>query len=218
MRQWVVERVEFGPSLFTFVRIDCASQLGGIVMFKALTNDLKPLVRWFGVGVSILSILFAISTNYGLWNELRGDNLAAAVASRFDKSYAEDASIPVRNGDKAWPPLVRLIERYSHADLPKDKKPLVLARLKAIAAAKVEPFEWTAPTTPLLLLYKEWPNHGDVGPEDMRIVGTIGDLHDWIRADQSDFDFFYRTIIFGILSACVGIFLALPDAPKRQPS
>jgi hypothetical protein len=67
------------------------------------------------------------------------------------------------------------------------------------------------PTTPITLIYKEWPGHGTVTPDDYRIVGTIEDLHNWIRNDEADFDFLFRTIIFGALSLCVGVFLALPD-------
>ena len=34
--------------------------------------------------------------------------------------------------------------------------------------------------------------------------------------DEADFDFLVRTIILGVLSLCVGIFLALPDQPRSQ--
>jgi hypothetical protein len=64
---------------------------------------------------------------------------------------------------------------------------------------------------PIALLYKEWPGHGFVPPEDVVIVGTIGDLHTWIQRDESDFDFLLRTILFGVLSACAAVFLALPE-------
>jgi hypothetical protein len=47
--------------------------------------------------------------------------------------------------------------------------------------------------------------------EDYVFVGTIGDLHTWIQRDESDFDFLIRTILFGTLSACVAVFLALPE-------
>ena len=66
--------------------------------------------------------------------------------------------------------------------------------------------EWTAPTTPIVLIYKEV---GPASDEDVKIVRTIQDLHEWVRKDEGDFDFRVRTIIFGLLSACVGVFLAL---------
>jgi hypothetical protein len=185
---------------------------------SVLTRDLKFIARWLGVVFSAVSVLFAISVYLGVWSEWRGNNLVAAVAARFDKSYSEDASRPVRPSDKEWPPLIRIIKKYSHADLPTDKEPRVLARAVAIASVKVDAsgFEWTAPTTPLYLMYRDWPGRGDVPASDVRIVGTIEDLHNWIRNDAADFDYLVRTIIFGVLSFCVGVFLALPDKPKSQ--
>jgi len=180
--------------------------------------NLKTVVRWIGVGISALSVIFAILTYLGLWNFLRGDNLLSDVAARFDRSYSEDAGRPVRMGDKEWAPLIRVITKYSHAKLPTDKQPCVFARFKAITSVKNEIGEWTAPTTPTVLLYKDWPGHGAVMPEDYTMVGTIEDLHNWIRNDQADFDFLVRAIIFGVLSACVGMFLALSDKTISQKS
>jgi hypothetical protein len=64
-----------------------------------------------------------------------------------------------------------------------------------------------------MLIYKEWPDPGTgaLGQDDVFVVGTLGDLHEWIRRDQADFDYLWETLIFGALSACVGAFLALPD-------
>jgi hypothetical protein len=173
----------------------------------------KSIVRWAGVGLSALSVVFAILTYLGVWNSLRGDTLVADLASRFDQSYTQDAGRPVRPVDKEWPPLLRVIRAYTHAKLPTDREPLLFARSVAVLSAQSEEAhaEWTAPSTPIMLLYKEWPGHGPVTPEDYRIVGTLGDLHDWVRNDESDFDFVVRTIIFGVLSLCVGLFLALPN-------
>ncbi len=123
-------------------------------------TNFKSVVRWIGVGVSALSVAFAILTYFGLWSFLRGDDLLADVAARFDRSYSEDAGRPVRMGDKEWAPLMRVIAKYSHAKLPTDKQPRVFARSVAVTPAKNETAEWTAPTTPTMLLYKEWPGHG----------------------------------------------------------
>jgi len=108
---------------------------------------------------------------------------------------------------------MRVIAKYSHAQLPAGREPRVFGRFVAVASAQNEAShsEWTAPTTPVALLYKEWPGHGFVPPEDVVFVGTIGDLHTWIQRDESDFDFLIRTILFGTLSACVAVFLALPE-------
>jgi hypothetical protein len=175
--------------------------------------NVKQIARWAGVGVSVASVLFAILTYLGVWNEWRGDNILAEVATRFDSSYSQDAGRPVRPGDKAWPVVMRVIAKYSHAQLLAGREPRVFARFVAVASALNEAAhgEWTAPTTPVALLYKEWPGHGFVPPEDVVFVGTIGDLHTWIQRDESDFDFLIRTILFGTLSACVAVFLTLPD-------
>jgi hypothetical protein len=108
---------------------------------------------------------------------------------------------------------MRVIAKYSSARLPIGREPRVFARFVAVASARDEAGhgEWTAPTTPVALLYKEWPGHGEVPPGDFVLVGTIGDLRTWIQRDETDFDFLIRTILFGALSASVGVFLALPD-------
>jgi hypothetical protein len=93
---------------------------------------------------------------------------------------------------------------------------MVFARGQAITSAKTAAGEWTAPTTPIVLLYRKWPDPGSGDlkfGEDAFVVGTIGDLHDWVRRDRADFDFVWRTILFGLLSACAGIALALADTP-----
>jgi hypothetical protein len=175
--------------------------------------NVKQIARWTGVGVSVASVLFAILTYLGVWNEWRGDNLLAEIATSFDSSYSQDAGRPVRPGDKAWPVVMRVIAKYSHAQLLVGREPRVFARFVAVVSAQNEAAhgEWTAPTTPVALLYKEWPGHGVVPPEDVVFVGTIGDLHTWIQRDESDFDFLIRTILFGVFSACIAVFLALPD-------
>ncbi len=187
--------------------------LGVFVTRDLVAANFKSILRWLGVAVSALSVIFAILTYFGVWNSLRGDNLLLGVAARFDSSYTKDAGQPVRPGDEEWPALMRVITEYTHAQLPTDKTPRVFARAVAVTSAASEGAraEWTAPTTPILLLYKDWPGRGPVTPADYRTVGTIGDLHDWIRRDEADFDFLVRIILFGILSRCVGVFLALPS-------
>ena len=93
---------------------------------------------------------------------------------------------------------------------------MTFARTQAISSAQTAAGEWTAPTTPVVLFYRKWPDPGSGAfkpGQDAFIVGTIGDLHDWIRRDRADFDFVWRTIVFGLLSASVGVTLALADMP-----
>jgi hypothetical protein len=186
--------------------------------FLSLTTINK--FRWFGVFLSALAVLFSIGTYFGIWNYLRGDTLLAdLVATRLDLSYAQ-VSRQVRPGDPEWRPLIRVITKYTRAELPRDRTPVVFERNRAVASAELQTngnivAEWTAPTTPILLMYQDFDKLYPVGttysvpPKDIIIVGTIGDLHEWIHRDENDFDFLVRNIIFAMLSVCVGVFLAL---------
>ena len=94
---------------------------------------------------------------------------------------------------------------------------MTFARAQAITAAQTPVGEWTAPTTPVVLLYRKWPDPGSGEfkfGQDAFVVGTIGDLHDWVRRDRADFDFLWRTIIFGLLSARAGIAIARADTTR----
>lgn len=186
----------------------------------AVSARVRSIARWVGVGLAVLSVGFGTFGWFGFWNYFRGDDLLSALGSRLDTSYAPDVSRQVRASDPEWRPLLRVIRTYSPArhQLPKDREPVVFARFVAVSATKSEVGEWTAPTTPIVLLYKDWPSPGNsiVPGQDGWTVGTLGDFHEWIRRDEADFDFFWRTLIFGALSACTGLFLALPD--RRPPA
>jgi hypothetical protein len=180
---------------------------------------IKTVARWTGVALSILSVAFAVVSYTTHWDWWLRDDMVEKVTDRFDLSYAKDAGLPVQRGDPEWAPLLRLIERYSphRGELPKDRPPMTVARFQAITAAQTAAGEWTAPATPVALIYRKWPDPGSgvyKPGQDWFVVGTIGDLHDWIRRDRADFDFFWRTIIFGLLSICTGVALALADTTR----
>lgn len=182
---------------------------------------IKTIARWAAVALSFLSVAFAGVSYSTRWDWWLHDDMVEKVAERFDLSYSNDASLPVQRGDPEWGPLLKLIERYSprRGELPKDRPPMTVARAQAITAAKMPVGEWTAPTTPVLLFYRKWPDPGSgefkLG-QDAFVIGAIGDLHDWIRRDRADFDFLWRTIIFGLLSTCVGVTLALADTTRSS--
>jgi hypothetical protein len=172
-----------------------------------------PCFRWLGVLVSVGATFFAVLSYFGVWDRWRGVVDLERIASQLDTSYA-NVSRQVHFGDAEWPTVLTLIERYSKANLPDDRQPRALAREQAIFSAQRNGAEWTAPTTRILLFYTDWPQPGH-GPylinKDFYVVGTLGDFHEWIRRYKSDFDFLWRGVIFGALSACVGLFLALPE-------
>lgn len=181
-----------------------------------LLSKARNAVRWLGVLLSLTSVLFATLSYIGFWSYIRGDDLLDELANRLDTSYAVNISRQVRPNDPEWSPLIRVIKIYSNArgELLKDREPLVFARMQAVTSAQSGGAEWTAPSTPILLLYKEWPAPGSASlkpGQDAFTVGTLGTLHEWIKTDKDQFDFFWRTLIFGFLSACVGAFLAMPS-------
>jgi hypothetical protein len=96
------------------------------------------------------------------------------------------------------------------ATFGKDKRPVAFGRGRAITSAEFEGFEWTASTTPIFLLYTELPAPSG----DIVAVGTLSDLHEWIRRDAADFDYRWRALIFVAFSASLAFFLALPE--KRR--
>src|SRR5262249_38064390 len=167
----------------------------------------RSAARWIGVALSLVAVAFAALSYVGFWRHVRGDDLLDALANRLDTSYAADVSRQVRPGDPEWRPLMRVIASYAHANLPTDRQPIVFVRFVAVASAKSDAGEWTAATISIVLLYKEWPAPGTsfIREEDFWIIGTLGEFHEWIKRDQADFDFFWRTLVFGVLSACVGV-------------
>ena len=66
--------------------------------------------------------------------------------------------------------------------------------------------EWTAPSTPLLLLYKDWPGN-DIPPEDYRVIGTIGDLRDWISKAKDHRRFVVQDVFLGTFTPLLGLFV-----------
>jgi hypothetical protein len=146
---------------------------------------IKYLARWTAVALSILSVAFAIVSYNNHWDWLLNDDRAEKVAERFDLSYADDASLPVQRGDPEWVPVLNVIEEYSphRSELPVDRLPMTVARYPAIISARAADAEWTAPTTPIVLFYRKWPDPGSGDykrGQDAFVVGTIGDLHDWV--------------------------------------
>lgn len=169
----------------------------------------KRKLELAGALLPILTVGFVVFERTGVWDHIRGLNLAEGAAMRFDLSYAPQASRPVRVGDPEWISLLELISKYSHVDLPHEKEPRVIARYTAIADARVQIgpdriSEWTAPGTPLFLLYRDWPGNS-VPPEDYRIIGTIGDLHTWIAQSKADFHSNVVDILLALTSFVLGL-------------
>ena len=156
------------------------------------------------LALPFLYTAFIIADRYGIWDRLSGLELVEQASERFDLSYAENASHPVRVGDKQWEPLLKLVYRYSAANFDTTKQPRVIARLQASLSTRIPAegplmAEWTAPSTPLFLIYQDWPTNTGKGmaADAWRVVGTIGDLKEWIAKEKDRRRFLVQDIFLG---------------------
>jgi hypothetical protein len=194
--------------------------------YKITMNERGSLRAKFVLNVLLLLLPllylgFIIADRFGVWDRLAGLDLVEHAATNFELSYAPDASAPVRLGDKEWVPLLRLTYKYSNAQFPTNKKPLLIARSVAISSGRTPAegpvlAEWTAPSTPLALLYHDWPGHGDVQPTDYRVVGTIGDLREWISKAKDYRRFLVQDVFLGMFTPLLGFALFLIDRRKER--
>jgi hypothetical protein len=155
---------------------------------------------------------FIVADRFGVWDRLTGLYLVEQVSQRFDLSYADDASHPVRVGDKTWDPVMKLIFRYSKAHFDESKTPRVVARFQASLSTRTPEqgpvfAEWTAPSTPIVVIYQDWPTNTGKGipPEQFCIVGTIGDLRDWISKEKDRRKFLVQDIFLGTFGPLLGV-------------
>jgi hypothetical protein len=182
---------------------------------------LKFLLNLLLLILPLLYVGFVIADRFGVWDHLTGLDLVEQAAANFELSYAPNASTPVRVGDKEWGPLLKLCYQYSTAQFPNDKQPLLFARFVAISSGRTPPegpitAEWTAPSTPLALLYHDWPSHGDIQPADLRVVGTIGDLREWISKAKDRRRFLLQDVFLGTFTPLLGFAVFWIDWKKEH--
>jgi len=168
--------------------------------------------------IPLIVLSFVISMRVGCWDRFFGLDKVEKVAENFESSYKPNVSHTVRVGDPAWNPLMRLISKYSNVDLPKDREPRVLARFVAVLSGKTDLgqgkiAEWTAPSTPIVVIYRDWPGQ-NVSTQDYRIVGTISDLRTWINRSKDDFRFIIQDILLAILSIAFGLLIWVSEGGR----
>lgn len=164
-----------------------------------------------------LYLVFIVSERKGYWDQLRGLHLVQEIAERFERSVGPDDAIPVRAGDPQFAPTISLIQRYSPKKLASDKTPQVIARGRANVydAQPQGPDEklaqWTSPVTPVVVFYYDWPNvkfpDGKIPTDQYIVIGTLGDLHEWIARSREDFHFlFVDLLLVGIVPLMIGVY------------
>lgn len=172
--------------------------------------------KWVPVLTPLLFLMFVFGEHEGIWDKWRGLDSVIAVAERFETSYENGIDRRVEKDEEAFEILLELINKYSLTTLPPHKRPTAIMRLKAIQSSKIHTgpsriAEWTAPSTPIILIFGKIKQKME--NEDVVIVGTIGDLRDWVEKCQSDLRFFVSDVAFTV----VAFFVAL-GAWSRQPS
>lgn len=172
-----------------------------------------------GVLLPLIALAFVAGDRVGVLDRLLGLNEVEAVASRFETSYAH-VDRQVGPDEPAWQPLLALINRYTTADLPKGRQPTMLARAVAVASDRLpnSDAEWTAPTTPIMLVYGEASARA-VPAQDVLIVGTIGDLRSWPEQRRTDLRFLFQDIFVSVVSLIVAVVVwlrAAADPPASQ--
>jgi hypothetical protein len=193
--------------------------------FKGQLNDKKSRIQT-GINLGLLVVLplcillMAVAEHTGMHDRWRGLDLVEKASDSFNHSYGIEPSKPIYPEDPEWAPTLGLIEEYSRYKLRTDRQPATIARQQAKLSVK-EPnadLDWTAPSTPLVVLYRHWPgNSGEVIPRDeVTIVGSIGDLQNWIARSKAEFHFRVNNIILGLMSAALGLWLVIHEATSER--
>jgi hypothetical protein len=165
----------------------------------------------------LLYLAFILPEKKGYWDHVMGLDSVREVADRFERSVGPDDAVPVRAGDKEFNAVVTLIKKYSLTKLAVDKTPQVVARMQA-KVYDAQPLgqngklaQWTSPATPIAVMYFDWPNvrfpSGAVPDSEYAIVGTLGDLHEWINRSHEDLHFeVVDLLLVGFVPLMVGLY------------
>lgn len=165
----------------------------------------------------VLYLAFVIPESKGYWDRLRGLDLAQQIAERFERSVGQDDAVPVRAGEREFEPTIALIRKYSAMKLANERRPQVIARLQAkvydaqFLGDEGKLAQWTSPATPIVVFYYDWPNvrfpGGAVPKDEYTVVGTLGNLHEWIARSHEDMHFLIVDLLLvGVVPIMVGLY------------
>jgi hypothetical protein len=100
-----------------------------------------------------------------------------------------------------------LIEKYSNVKWPPGREPQEVARVQAKFSEQDEGgYEWTSPGTPFLVLFRRNTGQG-VPKDDAAIVGSIGELHNWIQRRKDSVHFLFSDCFMAAMAAVLGYWL-----------
>src|ERR1700692_3267082 len=163
-----------------------------------------------------LYLAFIIPEKTGYWDRWTGLDLVEEVADRFDRSTGPDDAVPVRLGDKEFEPLIHVIKSYSVAKFADDKVPHVIVRLQAKvydtqSLGDGKTAQWTSPATPIAIMFYDWPNArfpgGAIPPDQFTVIGTLGNLHEWISRSREDRHFLIVDLLLvGFVPLVIGLY------------
>lgn len=183
-------------------------------MHKTGLKRIKHILTGVALALPFLYLAFIVSDRLGVWDRCAGLDLVERASDTFELSYAPGASHPVKIGDPAWQPILKLVYRYSRAKFDASKTPHVLARMQASLSTRTPDqgeviSEWTAPSTPLVLIYQDWPTNtgSTISPDQFRFVGTIEDLRNWISKEKERRKFIVQDIFLGTFGPILGILI-----------
>jgi hypothetical protein len=165
-------------------------------------------------------VLLAAGEHTGVFDRWRGLDQVEKVSDSFNHSYGAEPSKPVYPGSPEWAPTLRLIVEYSKHKPRTDREPATIARMQATLSIpeKNTELEWTSPSTPFVVLYRRWPGNAgkDFTADEYTIVGSIGDLQNWIAQSKAEFHFLINDIILGLMSVALGVWLVIHEATSER--
>jgi hypothetical protein len=127
----------------------------------------------------------------------------------METSYAKGVKRQFRPGDDGFKETLDLIRKYSTATFAPGQHPVLITRYVAVASSKIEAgdkilAEWTAGTTPLVVLYRE-PPQAHLTDGSAVFAGSIGDLRVWIDRSKKDFHFLVQEVFLAGISITVAL-------------
>ena len=165
-------------------------------------------------------LLTAVGEHSGRFDRWRGLDQVEKVSDSFNHSYGSEPSKPVYPSDTEWAPTLRLIEEFSKHKLRTDREPATIARMQATQSIQERntDLEWTSPSTPFVVLYQRWPTNSgkDLTADEYTVVGSIGDLQNWIARSKAELHFWINDIVLGLMSLALGVWLVIHEATSER--